>query len=398
MAIATDRGSNLAREVDAKPEWEDFVHVGPGTLAGRYLRMFWHPVCRAEDIKPGWTKPIRLMGEDFTLYRGESGKPHLVAFRCAHRGTQLTAGWVEGDDLRCYYHGWKYDATGQCIEQPGEREPFCQRIRIASWPAEEYIGLIFVYIGEGEPPPLPRYPEVEHAPGLLEPWLEEAPCNYFNRLDNAADSVHVPFVHSNRNGKGIKVPLNMRAQETEYGFVCQDYPESGKRGAAHSRFHMPNMNYMRLGAKNKALETGPRVAVMWRVPLDDDNHIAIGTQRVQVFGENVEKYVEQWRAAELEQQRVPMAETARAVLAGRMKTDEIAPGRWWDSSSVQDMVTMIGQDVIAHRDEEHLGRSDVGVIFIRQLYQRELRALAEGRPLKQWAAVDAIEEDNEGGR
>jgi 5,5'-dehydrodivanillate O-demethylase len=63
----------------------DFYYTGPGTLAGRYMRKFWHPVYRAEDLKPGWSKPIRIMSEEFTLYRGEGGKPHVVAFRCPHR-------------------------------------------------------------------------------------------------------------------------------------------------------------------------------------------------------------------------------------------------------------------------------------------------------------------------
>src|SRR5919202_5832867 len=100
------------------PAWEDFVHTGPGTLAGRYLRMFWHPVLRAQDLPAARAKPIRIMGEDLTIYRGESGTPHVVAFRCAHRGTQLSTGWVEGDCIRCFYHGWKYDGSGQCIEMP----------------------------------------------------------------------------------------------------------------------------------------------------------------------------------------------------------------------------------------------------------------------------------------
>ena len=116
----------------ANPDYTDFVHTGPGTLAGRYLRRFWHPVSRAEDLAVGRAVPIRVMSEDFTLYRGESGAPHVVAFRCAHRGTQLSTGWVEGDCLRCLYHGWKYDASGQCVEQPGEDEGFAAKVRIRS--------------------------------------------------------------------------------------------------------------------------------------------------------------------------------------------------------------------------------------------------------------------------
>ena len=116
---------------------EDFVHTGPETPAGRYLRMFWQPVFRAEDLAPGDALPIRIMSEDFTLYRGESGGVHLVAFRCAHRGTQLSTGWIEGETIRCRYHGWRYDGTGQCVEQPGEEEAFAKKIKIRSYPAKE---------------------------------------------------------------------------------------------------------------------------------------------------------------------------------------------------------------------------------------------------------------------
>src|SRR5262245_51461409 len=101
-------------------DYTDVVHTGPGTLAGRYRRRFWQPVYKAKDLQAGHAKPVRIMGEDFTLFRGEGGTPHVIGFRCAHRGTQLSVGWVEGDCLRCLYHGWKYDATGQCVEQPAE--------------------------------------------------------------------------------------------------------------------------------------------------------------------------------------------------------------------------------------------------------------------------------------
>src|SRR5712692_4359734 len=134
------------------PDYRDFVHTGPGTLAGRYMRLFWQPVYRSKDLHRGHAKPIRIMSEDFTLYRGEGGQAHVVAFRCAHRGTQLSTGWVEGDEIRCFYHGWKYDASGQCVEQPAEPEPFCQRIKIRAYPTREYLGIIWAYLGEGDAP------------------------------------------------------------------------------------------------------------------------------------------------------------------------------------------------------------------------------------------------------
>src|SRR5713101_5148392 len=127
----------------------DFVHAGPDTLAGRYLRLFWQPVYRAQDLACGQAVPIRIMSEDFTLYRGAAGTPCLLAQRCAHRGVPLSMGWVEGDCIRCLYHGWKYDGSGQCVEQPAEDDGFASKVKIRSYPTREYLGLIFVYIGEG---------------------------------------------------------------------------------------------------------------------------------------------------------------------------------------------------------------------------------------------------------
>src|SRR5262245_4768037 len=129
----------MAVTVEPQPlDWKDFVHTGPGTLAGRYLRRFWQPVGRATDFALGRAYPIKLMSEDYTLYRGEDGAPHIVAPRCPHRGTRLSVGWVEGNDLRCFYHGWKFDGSGQCIEQPAEDHAFCRKVTIRSYPTAEY--------------------------------------------------------------------------------------------------------------------------------------------------------------------------------------------------------------------------------------------------------------------
>jgi nitrite reductase/ring-hydroxylating ferredoxin subunit len=98
-------------------DYMDCFRTGSDTIAGKYMRRFWHPVFRAEDLKSGWAKPIRIMGEDFTLYRGESGRPQVVDFRCPHRQSTLSVGWVEGDCIRCRFHGWKFDRSGQCVKK-----------------------------------------------------------------------------------------------------------------------------------------------------------------------------------------------------------------------------------------------------------------------------------------
>src|SRR5581483_1627077 len=218
---------STARPTNGHTTEIDFVHTGPGTLAGRYMRRFWQPIFRAEDLPAGRAKPTRIMSEDLTVYRGENGEPHLLAFRCAHRGTQLSTGWVEGDNLRCFYHGWTYDPTGQCIEQPAEPEPFCQRIKIQSYPCEEYLGLIFAYLGEGEAPPLTRFPDFE-GEGRLEANVYLRSCNFFNRLDN--DGIHTWFVHR-REGHDFRdwngrIP-QAQWSEDEWGTVSRTRAHNG---------------------------------------------------------------------------------------------------------------------------------------------------------------------------
>src|SRR3954466_4489349 len=131
LPMVTTNGS--PQSTDTEADYTDFARTGPRTLAGRFMRRFWQPVELSRDLPPGQTKPIRVMSEDFTLYRGEDGGPHLVAPRCAHRGTQLSTGWVEGDFIRCFYHGWKYNVAGQCVEQPAEDPSFPPKVKIPSY-------------------------------------------------------------------------------------------------------------------------------------------------------------------------------------------------------------------------------------------------------------------------
>jgi 5,5'-dehydrodivanillate O-demethylase len=126
-----------------KPEWFDFFHTAPDRLAGHYLRQFWHPIFHTDDLPAGRTKPLKIMNVGYTLYRGEDGQPYLTQFRCPHRGLQLSAGGVEGNAIRCMYHGWKFDCEGSCVEQPAEPNPFLDKVRIKTYSCKDYLGFIF---------------------------------------------------------------------------------------------------------------------------------------------------------------------------------------------------------------------------------------------------------------
>ena len=336
-------------------DWTDFAHTGPGTLAGRYMRMFWQPVYRSQDIAPGQTKPMCIMSEQFTLYRGSSGTPYAVAFRCAHRGTQLSIGSVEGENLRCFYHGWTYDGSGQCVEQPAEPKPFCEKVRIRSYPTREYLGLIFVYMGDAEPPPFPCYPEFEE--GDYEVVIyPTAPCNYFNRMENAVDESHLRFVHSTLGLTGCP---RVEAKETSYGIASKSVWPNGYVNGAH--YQVPNASQFRARSSQ---------AIAWRVPIDDEHYISfnLGLRRPGDF--------------------TSAPELGEKILAGNLRLQEL--GDIPNLFEVQDYVAQVGQGVIADRQNDWPGATDAGVMILRKIWTRELRALAEGRPLKQWRRPERL--------
>jgi 5,5'-dehydrodivanillate O-demethylase len=346
------------------------------------MRSFWQPVSRSRDLAAGRALPLTVMSEQFTLYRGESGAPHLVAFRCAHRGTQLSTGWVEGEEIRCFYHGWKYGPDGQCTEQPAEPEPFCQRIRLRSYPVEEYLGLVFAYLGEGSPPPLPRYREFEE-PGIVENGPPNVwPCNFFNRLENSPDPVHLAFVHrwSPFTESGLVGIPEVAGEETDYGIETRARRPNDRVRVTH--FHMPNINLISNSGDPSEEQTGHGISInlSWRVPVDDESCMSFNANYVPVTGEAADEY--RARRAQRRPNVTPAPVIAEAILRGELRVEDTTDVA--NVVNVQDYVAQIGQGAIAPRAQDHLGRSDVLVILLRRIWERELRNLAEGRPLKVW--------------
>lgn len=364
-------------------KYDDLVRTGPNTPAGRYLRSYWQPIYYSKDLMAGRAVPVRIMSEDFTLYRGESGKAYSLEFRCAHRGTQLSVGSVEGECIRCFYHGWKYDGSGQCVEQPAEPESFANKIKIRNYPTQEYLGLIFVYLGDGAAPELPRYPEFETSNALLETKDDSyvRACNYFNNLENSLDTTHVGFVHRDHRGAfdGLKDSPTLSAEESDWGITFRVRRPSG--ATRTTQFGMPNIFHMHTSIPSDP-EIGWKESLIWWVPIDDANHRQFRINLVPVSGQAAEIYLR--RQQEL-RSKVDMAhaDLAEQILAGKLHLTDVDSNRT-DKVRLEDDIAQIGQGRIADRNHERLGRADVGVILIRKLWLRELLAQEEGRSSKEW--------------
>jgi 5,5'-dehydrodivanillate O-demethylase len=317
------------------------------------------------------------MGEDFTLYRGESGSAHLVASRCPHRLTQLSTGWVEGDSLRCRYHGWRFDECGQCDEQPAEPHPFCRKIRIAAYPTREQLGLVFAYLGPEPTPPLSEWPELMQTE-LISTSSERLPCNYFQSAENIMDDVHVRFAHHGAPGlsmsKRAGIP-GVSAEETSYGLV-QHLQLDGVN--EHNHFIMPNICY--LVVDDYEGQTEPVQHLFFYVPIDDVSHNHV---RVDAVGYKSGGKAREWNASRAAKNTGSVEDEIHAVLAGEKNVDDLKQHP--ELVRIQDGVTIVGQGKLCQREGEHLGTSDAAVILLRKIWQRELRALAAGGELTPFA-------------
>ena len=363
-------------------DFAEIVHAGPGTLAGRFLRSFWQPVSCSHELLAGRPLPVRILGEDFTLYRGASGAPYLVGARCAHRGTQLSVGAIQGECIRCFYHGWKYDGAGQCVEQPAEGQSFADKVRIPSYPVKEYTGLIFAFLGEGERPPLPRYPRFESSDITLDVAGLRRICNYFNNVDNSLDNAHVRFVHQrHRDSVDDHVVVGdpiISVEESDWGIRRYvKYPD-GKDLTFF--FGMPNINFINGQVVDPVIKRAD--VIVFKVPVDDENHIHFEVRAIPLTGAQGRAWIEERRVLR-EQAEQDRPELVRAILAGKLHLSDVDPNRV-DFVMLEDEVAQAGQGAIAVRGNEHLGRSDRGVFLLRKIWERELKNLAEGRPTKQW--------------
>src|SRR5438128_2647665 len=141
---------------------ELLTQTGPGTPMGRLFRSYWLPALLKEELPENDCAPVRvkILSERLLAFRDSDGRYGLIDEFCAHRGVSLWFGRNEERGLRCAYHGWKYDVSGQCIEVPSEpvESGFCKKVKLKSYPLVKRGPVLWVYMGPIEKqPPLPEW-------------------------------------------------------------------------------------------------------------------------------------------------------------------------------------------------------------------------------------------------
>jgi phthalate 4,5-dioxygenase oxygenase subunit len=191
-----------------KAEQNELVtRVGPGTPCGALMRQYWQPVALVDEFDPRLDprmqerplKPVRVLGQDLVLFRDASGRWGLLDRDCPHRNADLAFARHEGDGVRCPFHGWKFDATGRCLETPAEPagSKLCERVRQRSYPVVEQSGVLFAWLGDegGTPPPFPAFDcfaaPATHTFAFKGLWH----CNWLQAFEVGIDPAHPSFLH-----------------------------------------------------------------------------------------------------------------------------------------------------------------------------------------------------------
>jgi 5,5'-dehydrodivanillate O-demethylase len=372
-------------DVHPMAEWLMLLpRTAPHTPMGQLLRRFWHPIARSELLAPGKAQPLRILSEDLTLYRGQGGEPHLVGGRCPHRRTLLHTGWVQGDNIRCMYHGWQFNGAGECIQRPAENDTKTNRERIAGYPVREYCGLIFAYLGPGEAPEfqLPRKNIFERPDGLLFTRSETWPCNWFQQIENSMDAVHVSFVHHwgevGTFGEVVAATIpQLEYLETDAGIRQTAIRSSNSRRVSDWTF--PNNNHI---SQPGLRQDDPWIDVgIWMTPVDDTHTIRFILYSIPKStpdaDQRITRYFEEF------------GDYNPADFHDELFTHQRLPrDKLMQLTSAQDYVAAVGQGPIADRSLERLGRSDMGIAFMRRIFFREIEAMRDGRPTKSWRKLE----------
>jgi 5,5'-dehydrodivanillate O-demethylase len=338
-----------------KEESERLTHFGPGTPMGEMLRRYWWPVGCSELVT---AKPqrVRLLGEDLVLYRGADGQPGLMELRCAHRGVALDYGRVEGECIRCPYHGWLYDRSGQCVEQPAEPEEstFKDRIKLSAYHVQEFGGLVFGYLGPDPAPLLPKYDAVAREDGIKTLQVRPAHCNWLQAAENITDITHLAWLHGATFPKYGARKLMYEWERTAYGAKNIMLVE-GIEQTHISCYVFPSFNRFTLAPIDGELVR----AFIYRVPVDDESTLV---------------YMVRFRPNAEHSLKPPV------VIPAKLGEYQPLEGDWWGIDfSDQDRMAIEQQGRVSNRQAEHLSASDRGVVLLRQMMQEAIAAVEAGQ-------------------
>lgn len=346
------------------------TRIGPGTRMGNLLCHYWFPIAATAQLNDEQVKAVKLLGENLVLYRDKRGEIGLLAEACPHRGASLAYGILEEEGLRCPYHGWLYDARGQCVEQPLEPldSVFKDQIRTTAYSARELGGLIFAYLGPQPAPELPRYGNLVWDDALREINGTVIACNWLQVMENLLDPYHVESLH----GRYFEYVLRLKGGNQVEEFLGHYAPRPMKRTAFDLFENGILERHMYTSEEEASWKEGAPTffptttlvgtvessrVIYYVVPLDD-THTWLVVYMAARMGD-----------AFPGQGAPPFCDVPGVDDSGRFRLD---------TANGQDHMAVVTQGDIAPREGERPGISDSGIVLYRQLLMEELVRFESG--------------------
>ena len=395
-------------------ENELLARVGPETPMGMLLRRFWVPVLLAEELPEADCAPVRLriMGENLVAFRDSEGRVGVIDTYCAHRRASLFWGRNEKNGLRCVYHGWKYDVTGQCVDMPNEPSvgaghalPFKDKIKITGYPARDWGGLIWAYMGPPElEPELPQFEwaRVPSSQRVVSKRLQES--NWAQAVEGGIDSSHISFLHRRMQpgAIGADVPPGLHdrvkvrdtspvftVKNTDYGMLI-----GARRNAEEDSYYWRISQFLlpwyTMIPPVSLDPTGGIGGHAW-VPIDDE-HVWTYSIQWNPHRPNTEQELAQIHSgngthAEVDAKYRPIRNKDNDYLIDR-EAQRTVSFTGIKGIGEQDMAVQESMEPVVDRSKEHLGTSDTAIIAYRRLLLRLSQELQDG---KEPAAATASE-------
>ena len=351
---------------------ERLTRVGRGTPMGELQRRYWHPVAAESEMADRWTKRVRLLGEDLVLFKNRAGGFGLIAESCPHRRASFAYGIPTDDGIRCPYHGWKFDGTGTCLEQPNEPDgsTFRDKVSTDAYPVDSLGGLLWAYLGPLPAPLIPRLDGFVVDGAIRTLGQAVIPCNWLQVMENSLDPVHAEWLHGRygeflREGDGVKYSLSRKTlkiafDETTLGIAKRRLLEGQDEDCDDWRIGHPVIfpNTLAIGSANPQWM---QYSFQIRVPIDDTH-----TQHY-------------WYDAFVP----PPGSEVPAHLYDGVTVHDVpfldANGEYLlNYIYAQDVMVWVKQGPIADRTREGLGTTDRGITLYRSLLKREMERVENG--------------------
>ncbi len=338
------------------------TRTGRQDPCGKLMRMYWQPAALVDELQgPRAVKAVKLLGENLVLFRDEQGRYGLIDRHCAHRGADLAFGRLENGGLRCAFHGWLFDASGQCLETPAEPKdsPLCKGVRQRAYPVIEKSGILWAFLGEGEPPAFPEIDCFVAPDSHTFAFKGHINCNWLQALEVGIDPSHASFLHR-----------FFEDEDTSGGYGKQF------RGASAGT-DLPMTNQLFPHAFVIPMSTEMTIS-QWHVPIDDENcyWYAIFTS----YSAPVDK--KKMRDQRLELYELPdyRSRKNKSNDYGFDAQEQLSATYtgMGNDINVHDQWAVESMGPIQDRTREHLGSADKAIVQYRRLLRQEIEKAAAG--------------------